>query len=202
MTTRGAERGLVGALVLLAHVLLLWSWPRPPVRDTVPAREPITVAVTLLPKPAPPPIAMQAPRPPDAPAAAQRPARASRPQASPNTATSAVTTPGEAPRAIAAPMPAEPVASAVPALDLRLVLPRGAGERGGLTEPPNSMRRQALNDPRSNVQPDPTQVLPNAVAASAKGDCLKGEYLGGGMGLLSAPFLAFAAAAGHCKPQR
>jgi hypothetical protein len=97
---------------------------------------------------------------------------------------------------------ADAAASAATPLDLRLHLPRGAAERGGLTEPPDSMRRQALNDPRSNIKPDPTQVLPDAVAAAAKGDCAKGEYLGGGMGLLSAPFLAYAAMAGNCKPNR
>jgi hypothetical protein len=202
VTTRSAERALVGAVVLLAHALLLWAWPRSPLRDTARTREPITVAVTLLPTPAPPPIAVPAPRATDVPAAAQRPARAPRSQPSPKAAPGAATTPTEAPPSMTAPTPAAPAASAATALELRLVLPRGAAERGGLTEPPNSMRRQALNDPRSNVQPDPTQVLPNAVAASAKGDCIKGEYFGGGMGLLSAPFLAYAAAAGNCKPQR
>lgn len=64
------------------------------------------------------------------------------------------------------------------------------------------MQRQALNDPRSNSRADPTQALPEAVARAAKGDCVKGEYPGAGMGLLSLPFLAYAAAAGHCQPQR
>lgn len=96
---------------------------------------------------------------------------------------------------------AEPPASAP--LDLRLRLPRGAvAERGGLTEAPDSMRRAALNDPRSNVAPDPTQALPLAVASSAKGDCLKGEYALGGMGLLSLPFLALAVVSDACKPSR
>jgi len=34
------------------------------------------------------------------------------------------------------------------------------------------------------------QRLGNAIAGSAHGDCLKGEYAGGGMGLLSLPFWA------------
>jgi hypothetical protein len=62
--------------------------------------------------------------------------------------------------------------------------------------------RAALNDPRSNVKGDPTQVLPHAVAAAAKGDCTKGQFVGGGMGLLSLPFLAVAAVRGDCKPPR
>ena len=74
--------------------------------------------------------------------------------------------------------------------------------RGGLTGPADSMRAQALNDPRSNHLSDPRQALPDAVAASAKGDCLKGEYALGGMGLLSLPFLALAVATDACKPSR
>ena len=34
--------------------------------------------------------------------------------------------------------------------------------------------------------------------AAAKGDCLKGQYPGANMGLLSLPFLAVAAATGNC----
>lgn len=98
-----------------------------------------------------------------------------------------------------------PVASAPdvsPTLDLRLRLPRGSAERGGLTLAPDSMVRQALNDPRSNAHSDPRQALPDAVAASAKGDCMKGEYFSPATGLLSIPFLFYAVAAGNCKPQR
>lgn len=40
--------------------------------------------------------------------------------------------------------------------------------------------------------------LANNVREAGKGDCAKGEYAGGGMGLLSLPFLAIAAAAGNC----
>ena len=37
------------------------------------------------------------------------------------------------------------------------------------------------------------------VCRGARGDCLKGEYLGGGMGLLSLPFLAAAALREQCR---
>lgn len=37
-----------------------------------------------------------------------------------------------------------------------------------------------------------------AVAKSAKGDCLKGEFGGAGMGLLSLPFFVVAEVQGHC----
>ncbi len=101
---------------------------------------------------------------------------------------------------------AEPAASQ-PVATLDLTLPPATGAtamrgRGTLTEAQGSTRQLALNDPRSNARADPTQQLPDAVAAAAKGDCLKGEFFGAGMGLLSAPFLAAAAATGHCKPRR
>jgi len=104
-----------------------------------------------------------------------------------------------------APIEASPVAAAASApvvtraLDLRL--PHGTAERGGQLAP-DSIVRQALNDPRSNVRRDPRQALPDAVAAAAKGDCMKGEYFSLATGLLSVPFLAYAALAGNCQPQR
>jgi hypothetical protein len=200
MAMRHAERCAISAMVLLAHVLLLWAWPQPRAPSVFAATEPTTMAVTLLLVPLPPPTPM--PRAAEAPSVSQAPERAPRQRRALNTAPS-VTTINEPPRvseALAA-VP-EPSASSAGPLDLQLRLPRGAAERGGLAEPPNSMRRQALNDPRSNIKPDPTQVLPDAVAASAKGDCGKGEFFGGGGGLLSAPFLAYAVVAGNCKPQR
>jgi len=42
-------------------------------------------------------------------------------------------------------------------------------------------------------------ALAQGVDAAHKGDCGKGEYLGGGMGLLSAPFLLAAEAMGKCS---
>ncbi len=41
--------------------------------------------------------------------------------------------------------------------------------------------------------------LAQNIDAAHKGDCMKGEYLGGGMGLLSAPFLLAAEALGKCS---
>lgn len=42
------------------------------------------------------------------------------------------------------------------------------------------------------------QQFSQAVAHSAKGDCVKGQFKGGGLGLLSAPFLAAAVINGDC----
>ncbi len=44
-----------------------------------------------------------------------------------------------------------------------------------------------------------TQRLGNTIAAGARGDCDKGEYAGGGMGLLSLPFWAAAKLRGDCS---
>jgi hypothetical protein len=202
---RHAERPTIAALVIGLHVLLLWGW-----RVTtqavmpVPAVEPVPLVVQLL--------SLERPRARIVPAGEPPPvARAS--AASPRRLAQGPTLQGERPdatRTVEGPRestaitlpPPEPAASGPETLDLRLHQPRGTADRGGLTEPTDSMRRLALNDPRSNSRPDPTQVLPNTIAESAKGDCLKGEFFGGGMGLLSAPFLAVAVARGACKPQR
>lgn len=202
---RRAERSAIAALVVGLHVLLLWGW-RVTTQAMMPTHvvEPVPVLVQLL--------ALERPVATVAPSDDSRPvSRAS--GTSPRSIARGATAPNAridvAPtidisrdsKAVTLPLP-ELAASGPDALDLRLHQPHGTADRGGLTEPPHSMRRLALNDPRSNSRPDPTQELPNAIAASAKGDCMKGEFLGGGMGLLSAPFLAVALVRGVCKPQR
>lgn len=200
MTGRRSLRWGIGGAVLLVHLALLWAWP-PGGRGTRDvAVSPRVTIVQVLPR--------TEVAPPDRPVAERRDASPAVPQARRAVAR-------EAPSPMALPEPSRPDSTsavvAAPAiepaasapLDLRLRLPRGAvAERGGLTEPPDSMRRAALNDPRSNVTTDPTQVLPRAVASTAKGDCMKGDYALGGMGLLSLPFLALAVATDACKPAR
>ena len=51
---------------------------------------------------------------------------------------------------------------------------------------------------RNLAPPPPAVALAQGIDAAHKGDCSKGEYLGGGMGLLSAPFLLAAEAMGNC----
>lgn len=46
---------------------------------------------------------------------------------------------------------------------------------------------------------DASTQLGNEMMKGATGDCLKGEYAGGGMGLLSAPFWLLAEARGKCR---
>lgn len=52
---------------------------------------------------------------------------------------------------------------------------------------------------RNLPPPPPAELLAHNIAAAHKGDCAKGEYMGGGMGLLSAPFLLAAEALGKCS---
>jgi len=66
-----------------------------------------------------------------------------------------------------------------------------------------SARGMALGERLGTARGEPgrfgsRQTLGNAVEASGKGDCAKGKYAGGGMGLLSVPFLAAAVIAGDC----
>jgi hypothetical protein len=197
--TRLDARWLLALAVLALHAWLLWLWPHAvgPRRQAAAPTSASSLAISarLLRVPTPPAAAS----PP--PARAQPRARAaiSTPRAQPDPGVARST-------AIVMPTPAAaaPEVSAVePApLDLRLRLSPETARRGGLTEPAGRMRAQVLNDPRSNHTPDPRQQLPDAVASAAKGDCLKGEYAGWGMGLLSVPFLAYHVAAGNCRPPR
>ena len=52
---------------------------------------------------------------------------------------------------------------------------------------------------RNLPPPPPAVALARGIDAAHKGDCSKGDYLGGGMGLLSIPFLAAAEALGNCS---
>lgn len=206
-TRRRPERWVVGIAVLLLHLAGLWAWPPTgsAARDAARSASLAPVVVRLLSVPMPPMAIAVPTRPPSlAPAARTRPA--SPPLAGTHPAAASVvaaTSPASDVQQSHVPPATESSASGPAPLDLRLHLPRGvAAERGGLAEAPDSMRRAALNDPRSNVRADPTQTLPQAVASAAKGDCTKGEFVGGGMGLLSLPFLAAAVIRDACRPAR
>jgi hypothetical protein len=54
------------------------------------------------------------------------------------------------------------------------------------------------NCKRNLPPPPPAQALAQDIAAAHKNDCMKGEFAGAGMGLLSAPFLLAAEAMGKC----
>ena len=64
-------------------------------------------------------------------------------------------------------------------------------------------RAPSLGDQLAQSREEPRRLsahdrLAIGVREGGKGDCLKGEYAGAGMGILSLPFLAVAAAAGNC----
>ena len=66
-----------------------------------------------------------------------------------------------------------------------------------------SARAPSLGDRLARARDEPERPgaqarLANGVKAAGKGDCVKGEFAGAGMGLLSLPFLAIAAAQGDC----
>ena len=92
---------------------------------------------------------------------------------------------------------AEPSASAPPALPSLLD-----------TEATRRAIRASAREPsligqvaRAGTEPRPPgaqERLGNDMKAAGTGDCLKGDYPGAGMGLLSLPFLAVAAARGTC----
>ena len=66
-----------------------------------------------------------------------------------------------------------------------------------------SARAPSLTEQLARAREEPHRAgtqerLGEAVKSSGKGDCLKGEYAGAGMGLLSLPFLAAASLRGDC----
>ena len=62
----------------------------------------------------------------------------------------------------------------------------------------DAARRPSMAD-LGDAGPGVDRKLGEAIAAGARGDCLKGEYVGGGMGLLSLPFLAIAKLRDQCS---
>ena len=52
---------------------------------------------------------------------------------------------------------------------------------------------------RNLPPPPPAVALARGIDAAHKGDCSKGDYAGGGMGLISLPFLVAAEALGNCS---
>jgi hypothetical protein len=98
----------------------------------------------------------------------------------------------------ALPEPPASAATEAPAPPGRLL--DSAASRSALRE----LGRQTLLHERVSQAGDTAiartdQGLGQGVAKAAHGDCLKGEFAGGGAGLLSLPLLAYAAAAGRCS---
>ena len=183
---------------LALHLLLLMSLKLAIDRVQMPRHDTdrVTTLVMVAVHAAPPP-----PLHPAQPTPAAAPAR--RPRATP-----AVPRPREdATQAITLPAPRVDAASPVSA-----AAPPASAPQPDLSFLDNAGTRQAIRDAarggptlagRANaitrVDPTAGERLAQGIDAAHKGDCMKGEYLGGGMGLLSTPFLLAAEALGNCS---
>lgn len=191
---RVSRRLLLMLVVLGLHLALLSLLQRAGGGLSAPTRaapdaqkQRLSIPLRLLPLPA---VREPRPQPPRIAAPAARSAtRSISPSAAPATppALTAQTAPA---LAEAAPPQAEPAASG----PLPRLLDSEATRR--------ALRQSALGTPTGPPQAlaeNSQQRLERGVKDSAHGDCLKGEFLGGGMGLLSAPFWLLAEARGKCS---
>lgn len=188
---RRPARSAALLLTLLAHLGLLWLLlqPRPGTTRAVAPQQRLLVQL------------IAEPRPIAAPAAPALPARS---VPTPRPEARAISRPLEAPPtlAITAALPAEAPASAA--------VPEAAASRPWLDpEKTRQAIRQAAAQPSLREQAAQVSEAPRRLTAgerfgqevqqAATGDCLKGEFMGGGLGLLSAPFWALAEARGKCR---
>jgi hypothetical protein len=176
----------VFALTATLHVSPWLLWPP----STLPRPEPPpTVRVSVLRLQAAPQRIVEAPRPTLRPRAVSR----RTPQRVPEPSTPAMEEAGAAASpsgtAPAAPPQSTPGAPVTP---LQLDSP---AIRRAIRDAARGPSMADLGDAGPGVD----RKLGEAIAAGARGDCLKGEYVGGGMGLLSLPFLAIAKLRDQCS---
>jgi len=205
----GRLRLIAGLLLsLLLHGVLLWQGLAPDIaRPGTGQAEAHRLQVvwvetpTSTPTPAPSP-APAAARPAPAPASAS----ASKPARRPDTAAVAppsrqgagaakATEQAATTAAPQAPVPADTEAAPDTARSARAMgrlLDSAAGR-----EAVQSAARQGLVRPQIHAQRE--DPLASGMREAAQGDCMKGEFKGGGMGLLSLPMLAAAALKGECS---
>ena len=100
------------------------------------------------------------------------------------------------PRPVTAPSALTPEASAQRPLALDSDATRAAVREAARQR---SMQERHLEASEATSPMSPRERLSQAIARSGTGDCLKGEYAGGGMGLLSLPFWLAAEARGKCR---
>ncbi len=182
----GAARAAAAiALHLLAWLALTAAFDRVDLRVGA-ERSTTLVKIALAP---PPPARMPAPAP--APAKAKpAPRRAHEPPIAVDKPSTAITLPAPEPVAAAAPAPG-------PASAPRPMLDPEATRRAILAV----ARDPSLSGMARDADPAPgaNERLAQGLAAGAKGDCMKSEYLGAGAGLISIPFLLAAEAMGKCS---
>ena len=106
----------------------------------------------------------------------------------------------DAVQAITLPAPATPTqeaAASAPAPDLSFL--DSAATRRAIHDAAHGSTLASRGNEITNTRETAGERLARNVDAAHKGDCMKGEYIGGGMGLLSAPFLLAAEALGNCS---
>nr|MCA1071485.1 hypothetical protein [Delftia acidovorans] len=215
----GRARGLSGGrlrliagllLSLLLHGALLWQGLAPDIaRPGTGQAEAHRLQVVWVETPMPTSTPAPSPAPAAAwpgPASVPKPAPSPKPARRPDTAAvappsrqSAGATKATEQAAIAAepqaPVPADTEAvpdTARSARAMGRLLDSAAGR-----EAVQSAARQGLVRPQIHAQRE--DPLASAMREAAQGDCMKGEFKGGGMGLLSLPMLAAAALKGECS---
>ena len=199
-------RGALTVLCVVAlHGALVWRWQGALTGPPRPAglTPPLRVTLRLIPlRPATTPL----PRRPETPLAAATlkkpvitPSR--RRQPPPAGATPAAAAPLD--RAVITITPAEAALRAEPPASAALAAPALLDTEGSRRAIRASARTPSLSTLAAAASEEPRPVsaqerLGGAVKSAGKGDCLKGEFAGAGMGLLSLPFIALAAARGAC----
>lgn len=205
----GRLRLIAGLLLsLLLHGALLWQGLAPDIaRPGTGQAEAHRLQVvwvetpTSTPAPSPAPAAAR-PGPAPAPNPAPRPKPAQRPDtaavAPPSRQSAGAAKPTEQAATAAtpqAPVPADTEAvpdTARSARAMGRLLDSAAGR-----EAVQSAARQGLVRPQIHAQRE--DPLASGMREAAQGDCMRGEFKGGGMGLLSLPMLAAAALKGECS---
>ncbi|WP_216295595.1 hypothetical protein [Delftia acidovorans] len=207
----GRLRLIAGLLLsLLLHGALLWQGLAPDIaRPGTGQAEAHRLQVVWVETPMPTSTPAPSPAPAAAwpgPASVPKPAPSPKPARRPDTAAvappsrqSAGATKATEQAAIAAepqaPVPADTEAvpdTARSARAMGRLLDSAAGR-----EAVQSAARQGLVRPQIHAQRE--DPLASAMREAAQGDCMKGEFKGGGMGLLSLPMLAAAALKGECS---
>jgi hypothetical protein len=184
------RRWLLLVLLALAHLGLWWAMAdrmRPPApKGGVRLSELRLIAPRIVPAHAPPPLrtrsALQAPGA-HAPARVILPPMPARPLASEE-----------------APAPLQAAGASAPMLESGSLLDSEATRRAlrqAARAPLLSERAAAAMGDGAPLRPE--ERLGQQVQQAASGDCLKGEFAGAGMGLLSLPFWALAEARGKCR---
>lgn len=174
-------------LVLLIHGLL-WLLLTQGGSPT-PGPKLATQRISLRLQPLSRPVARPQPAPP-----ARRPTGIPQPRALARTPPHTISAP-PVPDTAAPPLAASPSVAPPASAPLPSLLDSEATRR--------AVRQAALSAPeaaQAKSLPETTQQrLGQDIAKSADGDCLKGEFAGAGMGLLSAPFWLLAEARGKCR---